>query len=87
MSRILVVEDHADTLLAMQKLLSMSGYIVLMADSLKQAREVLRADTIDLLICDISLTDGNGLELLRETSVKGIVMSGWGLEEDTCSSR
>jgi DNA-binding response OmpR family regulator len=55
-----------------------------------QAREELTED-LDLVISDIELPDGSGLELMREmggeVGVPGIAMSGFGSEEDVQLSR
>ena len=55
-----------------------------------EAREELTGD-LDLVISDIELPDGSGLELMREIGgddgVPGIAMSGFGSEEDVRLSR
>jgi CheY-like chemotaxis protein len=50
-----------------------------------------RAQSFDLLISDIGLPDGSGLDLIRkllaERPIKGIALSGYGMEEDIQRSR
>jgi PAS domain S-box-containing protein len=88
--RILVVEDHADTADAMQLVLTRMGYRVRVATSLGEGRE-LAQEPFDVLISDVQLPDGSGLDLMRELSaqhaVKGIAMSGFGTEDDARRSR
>jgi two-component system CheB/CheR fusion protein len=83
---ILVVEDHLDTSRVMKLLLERHGYSVETADSVGAALEVASHRPFDLLISDISLPDGDGLELIRKLSVvrpvRGIALSGYGMEED-----
>lgn len=88
--RILFVDDHRDTRIVMQKVLEHWGYQVYIADSVKAALDIARASHPDLLISDIELPDGNGLELFRAlqsvTPIQGIVHSGYGMQEDVVRS-
>lgn len=94
--RILLVEDHADTLRILNRLLQNSGAIVTavptMAAALAAAETAHgRAERFDLVISDLGLPDGDGRELmsrLRERyGLTGIALSGYGMEEDVEKSR
>jgi CheY-like chemotaxis protein len=89
--RILLVEDHEDTLRMMQKLLTMFGYRVQTANSVKSARDLAEQATFDLIISDIGLPDGSGLDVMQHFrdrhETKGIALSGFGMEEDLRRSR
>jgi CheY-like chemotaxis protein len=99
--RILLVDDHQDTNRAMARLLSRMGYDVQTAESMQSAlatAEAARAASgagkakpFDLLISDIGLPDGSGLELMRQLvqhqPIKGIALSGYGMEEDVRRSK
>ncbi len=89
--RVLLVDDHLDTARAMGKLLKIWGCHVQTANSMKSALEVAADGPFDVLISDIGLPDGSGLELMQTLSrlhpVKGIAVSGFGMEEDLQSSR
>jgi CheY-like chemotaxis protein len=90
--RILLVDDHEDTNRAMQRLLRRLGYEVETADSVQAALSAAEADPpFDLLISDIGLPDGSGLqlmeELLKRRPIKGIALSGFGMEEDVKKSK
>jgi PAS domain S-box-containing protein len=88
---ILVVEDHADTAKSMRRLLNSSGYHVRTADSVASALQAADAEAFDLLICDIGLPDGSGLDLMRQLLAKrpitGIALSGYGMEDDVRRSK
>jgi len=91
-SHILLIEDHGDTADAMADLLRSMGYRVSVADSVAaglSAAERL-AGRIDLVLSDLGLPDGSGLDLMRELhrrySVRGIALSGYGMEEDVHQS-
>jgi signal transduction histidine kinase/ligand-binding sensor domain-containing protein/ActR/RegA family two-component response regulator len=88
--RILLVEDNADTLRYLGLSLRRRGYQVATAASLAAAREAATGGDFDLLISDIELTDGSGLELMRELQprgIPGIAFSGYGSADDLRESR
>jgi CheY-like chemotaxis protein len=62
--RILLVEDHGDTLDAVARLLRSGGHEVTSAKSCAEARQLAKLKQFDLLLADISLADGDGLDLL-----------------------
>ena len=87
--RILVVEDHTDTASALSRLLSLAGYQVNTANGVRAALALCRADDFDLVISDIGLPDGTGYDLMRSLRhrMKGIAISGYGMEDDLERSR
>jgi two-component system NtrC family response regulator len=65
--RVLVVEDHADTLAMLGKLLGKIGVDAIPTQDCAGARAAARRfGRFDLVIADHSLPDGNGAELLSE---------------------
>jgi two-component system CheB/CheR fusion protein len=84
--RILVVEDHDDTGRLMCQLLESVGHKVERASDIGAARQMAADQTFDLLISDLSLPDGSGLELMRylkqKYGLKGIAVTGYGMEQD-----
>jgi PAS domain S-box-containing protein len=91
--KLLLVEDHADTAEAMADLLRALGHVVTVAGSVGSALSVAEAQggRFDLVVSDLGLPDGTGLDLMRELSslygLKGIALSGYGMEEDVLRSR
>ena len=89
--RILLVEDHDPTRLALTQLLLRRHYKVEAAASLAEARALAQDHDFDLLISDIGLPDGNGCDLMREIgevqSIQGIALTGYGMEEDVAKTR
>jgi len=63
---ILVVDDDKSTRLMFARFLQAEGYQILEAESGDHALEILRAKSIDLIISDIEMANGNGFELLRK---------------------
>jgi PAS domain S-box-containing protein len=89
--RLLIVEDHADTALLLKRLLEGSGFAVETAGSVAEALKVADRAHFDVLVSDLGLPDGTGCELMRQMRerhpLKGIAMSGYGMEEDVRRSR
>jgi CheY-like chemotaxis protein len=88
--RILLVEDHADTLMVMARLLRSLGCHVTTAGSVREAIDAADTAQFDLLISDIGLPDGSGLDVMqhcRKLQLRGIALSGFGQEEDLRRSR
>lgn len=83
---ILVVDDHDDTLRSMKMLLTRLGYEVLAAENMTDALRISEEQHFDILLSDIGLPDGTGLELLRlirtKRNVKALALSGFGMDED-----
>ncbi|HEY7215632.1 MAG TPA: ATP-binding protein [Thermoanaerobaculia bacterium] len=92
---ILLVEDHADTAEAMADLLRLSGHRITIAGSVGEALAAAEAGGngggFDLVVSDLGLPDGSGRDLMRELArrhgLKGIALSGYGMEEDVQRSR
>ncbi|MFN3413034.1 MAG: sigma-54-dependent transcriptional regulator [Thermoanaerobaculum sp.] len=63
--RILVVDDEAPMRELLRIILEAEGYSVTEAPTLGEAQAQLHRNRFDLVVCDIYLPDGNGLELIR----------------------
>lgn len=91
--RLLLVEDHRDTLEPLLRLLVLRGYVVKTAGSIAEAVAVAKDFTFDILVSDIGLPDGRGTELLERLTreirpnLPAIAMSGFGMEDDLERSR
>ena len=62
--KILLVEDHGETRAVLSGLLGRSGHEVAAAGNVEEALQLLDAGPFEVLICDIGLPDGSGLEVL-----------------------
>lgn len=70
MSMILLVEDNPHIMKINSEMLSMRGYEVIRASSVAECRQALAWHPINLVVLDIMLPDGNGVELCREIKKK-----------------
>ncbi len=89
--RILLVEDEPATLRLMARLLRGLGHEVTTAGDLAAATASLDA-AFDLVVSDIGLPDGSGLDVVRlvvarKGPVPAIALTGYGMEEDIRRSR
>ena len=66
MSMILLVEDNPHIMKINAEALSMYGYEILQATTAGECREAMRWHPVDLVVLDIMLPDGDGVELCRE---------------------
>ena len=89
--RILLLEDHTDTLNLLQQFLTELGYHADGAVSIAEARALCAPGKYDLLITDVRLGDGDIYAFLDEISQHGdtraIAMSGLCYETDIKRSR
>ena len=82
-SSILLVEDNKDVLRYLKMILEMKGHRIFTALDLASARGLIDRP-FEILISDIELPDGSGLDLMRELRgrVPGIAISGFGAPDD-----
>ncbi len=66
MSTILLVEDNPHIRKINTQVLTQRGYDLLQTDTVAGCRELMRWNPVDLVVMDIMLPDGSGLELCRE---------------------
>jgi signal transduction histidine kinase len=89
--RILLVEDHDPTRIALTHLLALRDYDVTPAGTVTEARAVGMNQVFDLLISDIGLPDGSGYDLIAELherrGLRGVALTGYGMEQDIARSR
>jgi signal transduction histidine kinase/ActR/RegA family two-component response regulator len=84
--RILLVDDHQDTCIALERLLMRRGHLVAATHNMRSAMEAAGRNQFDLLISDIALPDGSGTELMAYlqaiSGLRGIAISGFGMNGD-----
>jgi CheY-like chemotaxis protein len=89
--RILLVEDHDATCRVLSILLRQMNHQVTAAPTVADALRHADSNQFDLLISDLGLPDGTGLDLMRQLRAKyditGICLSGYGMDQDIANSR
>ena len=91
LAQVLVVEDHKDTLNVLRRILENSGYAVKACETAADARAAVDQQKFDVLVSDIALPDGSGLDLMRDfrqtQDLSGIALSGFGTQDDLDASK
>ena len=84
--RILLVEDHEDTNRSLTRLLRRRGHHVQSASTVQSALDLSKKEEFDVLISDLGLPDGSGIDLMRMLNsgrpLLGIALTGFGMEGD-----
>jgi DNA-binding NtrC family response regulator len=83
---VLVVDDEVSVRASLEKVLSKAGYSTLSAASGNEAIQVMKEEAIDIIVSDLKMPDGDGLELLRAAkqgrpSIEVILLTGYGTVE------
>ncbi|HTV48615.1 MAG TPA: MASE1 domain-containing protein [Phycisphaerae bacterium] len=89
--RILLVEDNEPTREVLTKLLERLGHRVTGVFTVADALAAIKAQSFDLLISDVGLPDGSGLDLMRQVreryASRSIALTGYGMTEDLHKSQ
>ncbi|RBW48410.1 sigma-54-dependent transcriptional regulator [Marinobacter sp. F3R11] len=70
-AKILLLEDDSSLGLLLSEELELDGYRVTRAGTIEEGCRLLSENTPDLIVSDLRLPDGDGLELLKEVQAKG----------------
>ena len=62
---ILIVDDEDQLRSLLKRVISMEGYRVYEAADLKDAVRILKKEDIDVVVCDVNLPDGSGLDFTQ----------------------
>lgn len=65
MARLLIVDDEAAVRRPLRRTLERGGHDVLEASNVAEARALLEAEPVELVLCDVNMPGGSGLELVR----------------------
>lgn len=74
MSTVLIVEDHRSLLNSLTKGLEEAGYRVFTAISGVEAHVIARREPLDIILLDLQLPDGDGLQTLKAIRREGIAV-------------
>jgi CheY-like chemotaxis protein len=84
--RILLVEDHVDSRRVLGRLLESFGCVVRSTGTVADAVAAADREPFDVLISDIGLPDGSGIDVVRRIrahhDIKAIALSGFGQADD-----
>ncbi len=74
MTKILIIDDEVQIRSLLSRIISLEGYEVLQADSIKNGIKQIKQHQPDIVLCDVFLPDGNGVSAIPE--LKSQLMDG-----------
>ncbi|MBL7746959.1 MAG: sigma-54-dependent Fis family transcriptional regulator [Chitinophagaceae bacterium] len=70
MNSVLIIDDEEKLRQLLKRIVSLEGFNVLEAGNLKSATKILDKESIDVVLCDVKLPDGNGIDFVKEIKKK-----------------
>ncbi len=70
MSGILIIDDEEKLRRLLKRVISLEGFDVTEAGSFKEAARQLDKEVPDVILCDVKIPDGNGVDFVKEIKVK-----------------
>src|ERR1700761_2247822 len=80
---VLIIDDEEKLRTLLSRIIRLEGLTVLEADSLKAGNKLLEKEDIDVVLCDVKLPDGNGVDFVRDLKarhplVEAILLTAYG---------
>lgn len=70
MVNILIIDDEEKLRALLKRIIALEGYKVVDAATIGSARTILDTQSIDIVLCDVKLPDGNGVDFTSEVKAK-----------------
>ena len=67
---ILVIDDEEQLRKLLARIISLEGFTVTEAATLKAAEHLLNRQSFEIILCDVRLPDGNGVEFIKTAKQK-----------------
>ena len=67
---VLIIDDEEQLRKLLSRIISLEGFAVEEAGTIKAGYDVLKRKEIDVILCDVRLPDGNGVDFVKEAKVK-----------------
>ena len=64
-THILIIDDEQKLRSLLARIIKLEGYIVSEAGDLASAQKILSKEIIEIILCDVKLPDGNGVEFVK----------------------
>src|SRR5262249_48124224 len=68
--RVLIVDDEEKLRGLLKRIISLEGYEVYDTAAIKTARQILETQPVDVVLCDVKLSDGNGVDFTKDIKQK-----------------
>ena len=66
MSKILIIDDEEKLRSLLSRIIRLEGFIVLEAGTIKAGTKLLEKEKVEVVLCDVKLPDGNGVEFVKQ---------------------
>ena len=66
MGKVLIIDDEKQILGLLSRIIGLEGYDVFQASTCRAGLKQLEQHTPEVILCDVCLPDGSGVELVRE---------------------
>ena len=70
MSKIIIIDDEEKLRTLLGRLIRLEGFLVIEAANLKAAYKIIEREEPDVILCDVKLPDGNGIDFIKEIKSK-----------------
>ncbi|HYM93894.1 MAG TPA: sigma-54 dependent transcriptional regulator, partial [Chitinophagaceae bacterium] len=70
LERILLIDDEEKLRSLMKRVIGLEGFTVIEAGNLQQAEKILEKEQPEVLLCDVKLPDGNGVDFVSKIKSK-----------------
>ncbi|MES1222246.1 MAG: sigma-54 dependent transcriptional regulator [Bacteroidota bacterium] len=70
METVLIIDDEEKLRSLMKRIISLEGFEVIEAAAIKAGLKKLEMEEIDVVLCDVKLPDGNGVDFVKEAKAK-----------------
>lgn len=80
---VLIIDDEEKLRTLLARIIRLEGFTVLEAENLKQGSKLMEKGEVDVLLCDVKLPDGNGVDLIKDfksryPSLETILLTAYG---------
>ncbi|HYJ37997.1 MAG TPA: response regulator [Chitinophagaceae bacterium] len=86
---ILIIDDEEQLRKLLRRIIGLEGFTVDEAGTLRNGMDVLKRKEIDVILCDVKLPDGNGVDFIKEAKknyplIEIILLTAYGNIPDGC---
>lgn len=67
---VLIIDDEDKLRGLLKRIITLEGYTVLEASTLKQSQKLLEREAVDVILCDVKLPDGNGVDFVQQVKLQ-----------------
>ncbi|HNG64236.1 MAG TPA: response regulator, partial [Ferruginibacter sp.] len=66
MSKVLIIDDEDKLRGLLSRIINLEGFDVTEAGTINAGLKLLQKEPVDIILCDVKLPDGNGVDFVKE---------------------